>query len=458
MSSMPDELIMLVMLKAAPIDGTMGVLRGFASARRRFQKIACGLSSKLFEEPVFVGARGTDRSASAAGPVLRVPDTIVDVARLAAKFGRRIERLHLGNVNFAVGASTVLWDVLCACPNLTHLSLAGASCSHTNLFYEKPFLPLAELADLPAGFEFSLPRLRHLDLSGLSLTSSALRRLLSACSNSLERLYLRNAEVRFGGLGCEAFMISGLSFPRLESLDVSGVSDFADAGKLRQLLRCLPALRDLYAVPRRGIRNEHPELEQLAQDARRSNRLLIYENLLDMDAASLRELRRHLDGMAYPRPTEARLDVPLLAGPFFLEAIVNVYMSRVLEAAKRLVSELGVSPLTARLQGAAASETWGWQWAIPPYFRSDFKLPEPLCEDPAGSSALHVLVVSCWRTSVHITEQDARGRTVLQIALSGGNESLQQAILDFAEQRGVPRERLVGPTRPEKRARTAPGS
>eukprot|EP00741_Cyanophora_paradoxa_P014403 tig00020801_g13892.t1 len=194
--ALSDDLIMLLMKTEAKVSGTLDVLRGFASARRRFQELAYGESSTLFEEPVF----NPDRPG--AHPDAVRGDTILDVARLSARFGDRIQRLSLGNVSFDfkvlysnsesaaanAAADRALWNVLRHCPNLTHLSLAGDKCRNCTDV-------LIAMQDLPPGF--SLPRLRHLDLSGLavplehSTLLSPLLRLLRACSGTLERLFLR---------------------------------------------------------------------------------------------------------------------------------------------------------------------------------------------------------------------------------------------------------------------------
>eukprot|EP00741_Cyanophora_paradoxa_P024712 tig00000292_g23856.t1 len=100
--------------------------------------------------------------------------TILDVLQLSVKFGERFKRLHLGRVRFDVGVERIkdrlncLVDILEHCPNLTHLSLAGANLKPIiDAFAHGPesFWPLAGLENLPNGF--SLPRLCHLDLSGL---------------------------------------------------------------------------------------------------------------------------------------------------------------------------------------------------------------------------------------------------------------------------------------------------
>eukprot|EP00741_Cyanophora_paradoxa_P010143 tig00020510_g9818.t1 len=298
--SLPDDLVLAVMERAAAACGTFAVLRGLASSRRRFQRLAYGESSKLFMEPAFVSGRQGPRPAG---------DTVLDVARLAARFGGRVERLHLRDVSFALrcagaaegegegescappssgeqpqdGAAAaaaaaggsagpparadgILLEALCSCPNLTHLSFSGAGA-------EDAHRSLAALESLPSGF--ALPRLRHLDLCGHIVPLPAFRRLLGACSASLERLYLRGTRVvesaiDFSGEEGEAareaapyrlrgnvpivHALDGLDFPRLASLDVSSSDDCAGAddlggfAALRALHARLPALRDLAAV------------------------------------------------------------------------------------------------------------------------------------------------------------------------------------------------------------------
>eukprot|EP00741_Cyanophora_paradoxa_P000751 tig00000441_g724.t1 len=52
---LPDDVILLVMEKVAAVSGTKAALLGLASAWGRFRVLAYGESSKLFDEPVFVG-------------------------------------------------------------------------------------------------------------------------------------------------------------------------------------------------------------------------------------------------------------------------------------------------------------------------------------------------------------------------------------------------------------------
>eukprot|EP00741_Cyanophora_paradoxa_P013084 tig00020675_g12637.t1 len=289
--NLPPDLLLSLMEKEAAVSGTMTVLRGLASARRRFQELAHGESSTLFAEPVFVSGRQGSRLGS--HPLLssawsadreKFCNTILDVARLSARFGERIKRLHLGNINFDFGFSKdsadfaraaaghrsgrpvprpaaaaptststpwildmrvaelaaafgrdalptaselsamkshvarCLLEILVACPNLTHLSLAGAD-------PKGAFQSLAGLKGLPAGF--SLPRLRHLDLSGLVIPLSVLRRLLHACSGTLERLFLRGTRV---------------------SLDLSSALQGVGADELQPIMSNLPAIQELYLL------------------------------------------------------------------------------------------------------------------------------------------------------------------------------------------------------------------
>eukprot|EP00741_Cyanophora_paradoxa_P016203 tig00000042_g15642.t2 len=146
--SLPDELILLVMEKAAAGSGTMAVLRGLASASRRFQQLAYGESLKLFTEPDFVGgraeARPGDRTTSAPDSA---GDTLLDVAWLCAMSGARVEKAScrpLGHPDpldwctapselpatsdtstavapTATRAESLLFGILRACPRLTHL-------------------------------------------------------------------------------------------------------------------------------------------------------------------------------------------------------------------------------------------------------------------------------------------------------------------------------------------------
>eukprot|EP00741_Cyanophora_paradoxa_P010146 tig00020510_g9821.t1 len=118
--------------------------------------------------------------------------------------------------------------VLRACPNLTHLSLARSRINVDDQAEEREGPDRDRYLDeeLPEGF--ALPRLRHLDLSGLHVTSGAFLALLRACSASLECLFLR------------------CSFPRLESLDVSFTNISID--ELRLLRSRIRSLRELYAL------------------------------------------------------------------------------------------------------------------------------------------------------------------------------------------------------------------
>eukprot|EP00741_Cyanophora_paradoxa_P009372 tig00000144_g9078.t1 len=456
--SLPDELLLLVMEKLALATDTMSVLRGLASARRRFQRVAYGDHSTLFEEPVFA------RVSSPSAPMNRRNEPYVcadhstlfeeigfgrlaslrdayaahdqeeggasqvarEVVRLAAKFGERIERLDVGGVHFgaAVGgepARSPLVEVLCACPNLTHLSLAPAA-SEFNTASARPI----SLVGLPDGF--ALPRLRHLDLSGLALPLPALHRLLAACAPSLQRLFLRgsreargdgfpwdvlrNAEDTSGTLFIAADIsgpresvaaaLDGLRFPRLESVDLAcrGVSPL----EARRLLRALPALRDLYllAPERRGFAlwgvEQAPALqweEVFAEEASSPRRLCIRTPLRDMDAASLRALRAHFDGTAYPRPPESCLDVPRLALPAFFEAL-SMGASGV-EDARKLVSALGLSPLARPQAHPTGRDPW-----VPPYFR-----PTAGGARAVQKTALELLVSAHACTPAHAYERRA---------------------------------------------------
>eukprot|EP00741_Cyanophora_paradoxa_P016186 tig00000042_g15626.t1 len=455
--SLPDELILLVMEKAAVVSGTMAVLRGLASARRRFQQLAYGDASKLFTEPVFVGGNtgarpgvstvsgGTNAGTSwtTAAGAAAAGDTILDVARLCSKFGERVERLHLGSVDFGTGSSAGgeaggLLCILCACPNLTHLSLAGAVAA------DGPFCGLDALEKLPAGF--SLPRLRHLDLSDLLVPLPALGRLLGACAASLERLFLRGTRVCQGGkvpgpLDPRKFhpgpllkALDGLDSPRLEGLDVSFAG--VDFIELRSLLARLPALRDLYAV-QPGYHAGSDDFKRLAEEARRPGRLVIGRSLLNMDAESLGKLRGHFDGTAYPRPEGSRLDVPRFVVLAFFKALC---LGRSwIGQARRLVSELGVSPL-ARLDEASISISTG-PW-VPPYFRTDPSLLREIPELREGPTALHLLInigraplrklIAEWGLAplVNVPLRAGSCRTPLHLAAKGGDHDSVEALLE----------------------------
>eukprot|EP00741_Cyanophora_paradoxa_P021137 tig00021339_g20402.t1 len=438
---LPDYVIMLIMEKAAAVIGTMSVLRGFASARRRFQQLAHGPSSKLFEAPVFMESRLCRPSWTDP----RDRDLLVfDIAQIAGKFGGRFQRLCLADLRFGEWHSGYcpFSKALGACPNLTHLSLANRDASESYL------RAVASLQHLPKGFR--LPRLRHLDLSGLAVPLPALRRLLGACAASVRRLFLRKTSVsgpQNGALEIST-ALKGLNFPRLESLDLSdtgvGVID------LRRLLDHghLPALADLYVHGR----------EIFKKEIRRRGLLVVYRNLDEMHAAALRELRRHFDGTAYPRPESSRLNVPRLAVPFFLKAL-SAGPSGV-EVARRLVTELGVSPL-ARLSANANPSPW-----IPEYFRArapdlqETALQEILC---AGSfeaadliaewelgplvnlassgrrSPLHLavehspsLVELLLESGADVLCQDAGGATALHLACELGQRDVARALLEAA--------------------------
>eukprot|EP00741_Cyanophora_paradoxa_P013085 tig00020675_g12638.t1 len=430
--NLPADLLLSLMEKEAAVNGTMSVLRGLASARRRFQELAYGESSTLFTEPVFVSGRQGSRLG--AHPILSsawsAGDTILDVARLSSRFGERIERLHLGNVSFDFGfglgaarssspwildlrvaemaaafgrdsipapseleamqtrVSRCLLEVLRACPNLTHLSLAGAD-------PKGAFRSLAALSDLPASFY--LHHLRHLDLSGLTVPLPALHRLLRACSISLERLFLR-------GTRPPALLLN-------RSLDLSSTG--VSAVELQPLLSRFPELKDLYVLGmvQNGVLADEALLEN--QPGCR----LIRTSLIDMDTASLRELRAHFDGTAYPRPEEARVDVPRFATAFLFKALCDGSVAR----ADELVSGLGISPLDP------LDEAGPW---VPAYFRdAAATLPEWLRE--GGSTALHYLLagnsdaddverlISEWKLEplVNLAQRSGRRRTPLHIAV-----------------------------------------
>eukprot|EP00741_Cyanophora_paradoxa_P020812 tig00021312_g20091.t1 len=317
-------------------------------------------------------------------------DTIVmmDVARLCARFGERVERLHLGDIDVHVSAASEIQlelgnGILRHCPNLTHLSLADCA------------------VDVSVAVDrFSLPRLRHLDLSGLAVPFPSLRRLLGACSATLECLYLRGARVyrdrASASFGSDDVLpsLDGLScnFPCLQSLDLSSTDVCVDVAGLRALLARLPQLKDLYVVGS-GRQYIHPERlaeakKLIANEFCRPGRLVVCKSLLEMDATSLRALRAHFDGTAaaHPRPDREgeRLTLARLAVPAFFKALSPRAFngSRGLEEARRLVEELGVSP-RARLEEARAD-----RWA-PPYFRD---VPAWLCKE--GWTPLHLLASS----------------------------------------------------------------
>eukprot|EP00741_Cyanophora_paradoxa_P015429 tig00020875_g14892.t1 len=335
--SLPDEILLLVMEKTAAGSGTMAVLRGFASARRRFQKIAHA-SPKLFEEPIFVAHRPEDCSRSFGsisecseedsdlGDCDARPqpagDSILDVARLSARFGGRIERLHLDAVSCSSRidfdsttdsdhggkVDRVLLNVLQACPNITHLSLSSSSSDareHGSLstlgrraYNRAVYGPLAGLEELPEGFSLKLPRLRHLDLSSRTVPLPALRCLISACSASLECLFLRDTRViepasHGGARGlpihyCKPLQVAAAlerinrDFPHLKSLDLSYSNACADIHALRRLIARLPALRDLYIV-KAGAYMQVDNAVQLAENVNRPGRLVIYKSLPDVD-------------------------------------------------------------------------------------------------------------------------------------------------------------------------------
>eukprot|EP00741_Cyanophora_paradoxa_P014402 tig00020801_g13891.t1 len=339
--SLSDDLMMLLMKTAAEVNGTLDVLRGLASARRRFQELAYGESSTLFEEPVFVRQ---DRDAGRG-------DTILDVARLSARFGDRIQRLWLKNVDFDVvtsavasadsgdpgpqshawgtdpdappprpqtAASRALSNVLCSCPNLTHLSLAGNWCQR------RRDAAMGALECLPPGF--SLPRLRHLDLSYLdvSLELFTLLRLLQSCSGTLERLFLRGTRVDLSYAGFQrlsiaypelgkiilrneehrnrhrmpfSLILEHITFPRLESLDIElPLARALMPDELQRLVARLPALRELYVSGASARRRDREMPERDGGYAVRPGVLIVDDELHEMDAASLRALKRHFEG------------------------------------------------------------------------------------------------------------------------------------------------------------------
>eukprot|EP00741_Cyanophora_paradoxa_P024140 tig00021742_g23314.t2 len=450
--SLSDDLMLLLMKTAAETSGTLDVLRNFASARRRFQELAYGESSTLFEEPVFV----SDRSPGAGRG-----DTILDVARLSARFGDRIQRLWLGNVDANVDfdpymlrtlmprsdvdyriqvaaagrARHTLLDVVKHCPNLTHLSLAPLSPRDRDSDRLVRVAVLGALEDLPP--RFSLRRLRHLDLSGLTVPLPALRRLLRACSAPLERLYLRCTQVpKIDNLErpdiCDPLEIfKRLNFPRLESLDVTGYWD-PSQDELQRLVARLPVLRDLYTSRQRHTADGRPSL-------------VIFGDLLSMDAASLRALRQHFEG---------RINLPRLAVPFLFQELRDP--QRNLDGVWRLVAELGV-PLLARLSGDGNRDPWTC-----PYFREAWEegkrtlvsewgerlaplANEPLRSDRGGRrSPLAIAVERSPRLVGALLDiganplyKDTEGATALHVACGRGFLEGARALLEAAARAGL---------------------
>eukprot|EP00741_Cyanophora_paradoxa_P017528 tig00020996_g16932.t1 len=515
--NLPDDLLLLVMEKLAAGSGTMSVLRGLASVRRRFQQLAHGSSSTLFKEPVFVsgGSEALENQPSSCEADSSLPHAYVqlakDVSCLTERFGERIERLHLGPairsiiLDGGVGPmascirSRALLDVLRGiqrCPNLTHLCLAAAWDDPEDWRWDFGPPELAALADLPAGF--SLPRLRHLDLSGLYIPLPALRRLLSACPASLERLFLRGTRIFLtgdagSGAGSEFLKlphalelgVEGLDFPRLESLDVSDLEDVYDPSGLERLAARFPALRDLYVLA--GSVRERQQVERLVEKTgvRRPGRLVVCWGLIEMDAASLRRLRAHFEGRACPRPEEARLDVPRLAVASLFRALYAFEGREGFDVAQRLVAELGVSPLL-RLRNPINADPWA-----PPYFRylrvddESFRGggPEGLtplhalaCTTPFYDAHLARKLIGEWKLAgfanaalcsgrrsapLHLAAKyspallrpllalgadplctDAKGATAMHIACKLGRADAAQALMEAAARAGRQRELL----------------
>eukprot|EP00741_Cyanophora_paradoxa_P010144 tig00020510_g9819.t1 len=109
--------------------------------------------------------------------------------------------------------------------------------------------------------------------------------------------------------------------------------------------------------------------------ARSSGGLVIDLNLRDMlDPAALRALHAHFDGGPFLRPEGSRLPLARLAAPAFLKAVSWPLP----EDARRLVSELGVSPAAPLPGGEPPSGPW-----TAPHFRE--------LDEAWGSSALHAL-------------------------------------------------------------------
>eukprot|EP00741_Cyanophora_paradoxa_P021842 tig00021374_g21084.t1 len=256
----------------------MSALRGFASARsmRSSRSYAWSSSKRPEASARAIASENEAASGGGGGDVDDDVDVSTAIARLAEKFGDRVERLHL-SVRFedfminggAVygrgrGRADVITDVIRGFPNLTHLrlSLAGHG-MHTGDPRPPPDPPLRP--SLSLSLQLQLPGLRHLelDLSGLGVPLAALRTLLGSCSASLERLFLRGTRIcTDDGADREPLpdsivralelAIDGLELPRLQSLDLSftGARDDVDVdlGGLRRLVARLPALRSLYTA------------------------------------------------------------------------------------------------------------------------------------------------------------------------------------------------------------------
>eukprot|EP00741_Cyanophora_paradoxa_P012839 tig00020629_g12398.t1 len=466
-----DDLLRPLIQGEAQASGTLHVLLKLAATCSRFRKLVCGESSKLFDEPVFVprggectilqvaafaakygsrfrrlhlgsvafdpkralpaAAADTSESvsvssaaqldAAAASSSSNTSAPACAAAAAAAGPAAAADAAARGTLNseptwrylslappeiqdLVARADGALCAVLRSCPNLTHLSLV---CAHDSLWC------LDALADLPD--DFSLPHLRHLDLSGLLVPLPALRRLLAACCGTLERLYLRGTFVvvqRLKGLrddlrlrktfrGVRAMFsmprgaylrdpllraLEGLTFPRLVSLDLAG--SLAGMDGLCDLVPRCPALRDLYLNVNwvdSSLWGPHGK------------------SLDSAEAEWLRDLRKHFDASVYPRSEENRVDVPRLA----LAAVFEEVSGGKLDAARRLVNNLGVPPLSRLRRIDSSLALWA-----PPFFSSSV-------EGPEGATVLHALA-----------ETSLTQPQVLQLVEEWGLETLKNSRLE----------------------------
>eukprot|EP00741_Cyanophora_paradoxa_P012843 tig00020629_g12402.t1 len=491
-----DDLLRPLIQGEAQASGTLHVLLKLAATCSRFRKLVCGESSKLFDEPLFVprggectilqvaafaakygsrfrrlhlgsvafdpkralpaaaadtsesvsvssaaqgDAAAASSSSNTSAPACAAAAAAAGPAPAAAADARgtlnseptwRYLSLAPPEIQDLVArADGALCAVLRSCPNLTHLSLF---CAHDSLWC------LDALADLPD--DFSLPHLRHLDLSGLLVPLPALRRILAACCGTLERLYLRGTFVivqRLKGLrddlrlrktfrGVRAMFsiprgaylrdpllraLEGLTFPRLVSLDLAG--SLAGMDGLCDLVPRCPALRDLYLNvnwvesslwgPHGKVREEYEEYAAFAPHFRRPGRLVITKSLDSAVAEWLRDLRKHFDASVYPRSEENRVDVPRLA----LAAVFEEVSGGKLDVARRLVNNLGVPPLSRLRRIDSSLAPW-----IPPFFSSSV-------EGPEGATVLHALA------ETSLTQPQA-----LQLVEEWGLETLKNSRLE----------------------------